>query len=54
MGLDWLDGYVGLTPALKQEAIDLLVRWSDYCRDEARYRDRPKATMARATTSAER
>jgi hypothetical protein len=30
MGLDWLDGYAGLSPALEQQAEDLLVRWSDY------------------------
>ena len=33
MGLDWLDGYPGLSNALKKEAMDLLVRWSDYIRD---------------------
>lgn len=33
MGLDWLDGYSGLTPALKGEAMGLLVRWNDYLRD---------------------
>jgi PKD repeat protein len=30
IGLDWLDGYVGLTPALKQQTESMLVRWSDY------------------------
>ncbi|MFO1023059.1 MAG: DUF4815 domain-containing protein [Planctomycetales bacterium] len=33
MGLDWLDGYAGFSPALKTEAINMLVRWSDYIRD---------------------
>jgi hypothetical protein len=32
---DWLDGYPGLTPALKAEADGMLIRWSDYCRDHA-------------------
>jgi len=33
MGLDWLDDYPGLSNALKKEAMELLVRWSDYVRD---------------------
>jgi hypothetical protein len=30
IGLDWLDGYVGLTPALEQRVQTILVQWSDY------------------------
>lgn len=33
-GIDWLDGYPGLTPELKQEAMGLLVRWSDHLPDK--------------------
>jgi hypothetical protein len=33
MGLDWLDGYPGLSPALMREAMDMLVRWADHARD---------------------
>ncbi len=33
-GIDWLDGYSGLTPELKQEAMDMLVRWSDHLPDK--------------------
>lgn len=41
MGYDWLQGYVGFTPALKAEAADLLVRWSDYIRDFGYYANSP-------------
>jgi hypothetical protein len=41
LGLDWLDGYAGLSPALKAEAIDLLVRWSDFVRDKGYYNNSP-------------
>jgi hypothetical protein len=30
IGLDWLDGYVGMTPALEQQEETILVHWSDY------------------------
>ena len=33
IGYDWLHDYVGFTPALKAEAADMLVRWSDFVRD---------------------
>src|SRR5262249_28628050 len=33
LGLDWLDGYTGFSSGLKNEAISLLTRWSDYLRD---------------------
>jgi hypothetical protein len=41
MGLDWLDGYAGLRPGLKKEAMDLLVRWSDHVRDKGYYNYSP-------------
>jgi len=41
MGLDWLDGYPGLQPGLKKEAMELLVRWSDYTRDEGYMNESP-------------
>jgi hypothetical protein len=41
MGIDWLDGYPGLTPALKGRALDLLVRWSDYIKDNGYYNNSP-------------
>src|SRR5205814_1774168 len=41
LGLDWLDGYVGLSPALREEAIALLVRWSDFVRDHGYYKNSP-------------
>lgn len=33
MGLDWLDGYSGMTAALKTQIIAALVQWNDYLRD---------------------
>ena len=30
IGLDWLWGYQGLSPQVRSQAINLLVRWSDY------------------------
>jgi hypothetical protein len=30
MGLDWLDGYVGMTPAFEKQVETMLVRWSHY------------------------
>src|SRR5262249_6723819 len=41
IGLDWLYNYPGLTPALKQQATNLLVRWSDYVRDNGYYANSP-------------
>lgn len=41
IGLDWLYNYPGLTPALKQQATSLLVRWSDYTRDNGYYNNSP-------------
>lgn len=40
-GLDWLDGYAGLDPALRTEAMAMLVRWSDYIRDSGYFKDSP-------------
>jgi hypothetical protein len=45
MGLDWLDGYVGLSASLKQEARDLLVRWSDNLRDNSYLNNHPESNM---------
>jgi PKD repeat protein len=33
IGLDWLDGYVGFSAGLKSEVESMLVRWSDFVRD---------------------
>jgi hypothetical protein len=41
IGLDWLSGYVGLSPALQAQASALLVRWSDYVRDSGYYNNSP-------------
>lgn len=41
IGLDWLYNYPGLTPGLKQQATNLLVRWSDYARDNGYYANSP-------------
>jgi hypothetical protein len=41
MGLDWLDGYPGLSSSLRQEAMNLLVRWSDYTRDRGYMKNSP-------------
>jgi hypothetical protein len=41
IGLDWLYNYPGLTQSLKQQATSLLVRWSDYVRDNGYYADSP-------------
>lgn len=41
MGLDWLDDYPGLSPSLRKEAMDLLVRWSDFLRDHGYEMDSP-------------
>ena len=37
MGIDWLDGYVGLSSTLRQQVMNLLVQWSDYYRDYGYY-----------------
>lgn len=41
MGLDWLDGYAGFSAALKSKVENMLVRWSDYVRDNGYYADSP-------------
>jgi hypothetical protein len=46
MGLDWLDGYQGLTTTLENKAIDLLVRWSDYVRDNGYLANQPESNYA--------
>jgi hypothetical protein len=43
MGLDWLDGYPAFPAPVKEEALDLLVRWSDYVRDHGYYRGGPSS-----------
>lgn len=45
MGLDWLDGYVGFTSALQQEVAGMLVRWSDYLRDNGYLATHPESNM---------
>jgi hypothetical protein len=46
MGLDWLDDYKGLDAGLKREAMDLLVRWSDYLRDHGYHMKNPESNYA--------
>ncbi len=41
IGLDWLWGYAGLTAATRNETMSMLVRWSDYLRDQGYYADSP-------------
>jgi hypothetical protein len=41
MGYDWLCGYPGFAPAVRDQASNLLVRWSDYVRDFGYYRNSP-------------
>lgn len=41
IGYDWLQDYIGFSPALKAEAADLLVRWSDYTRDSGYFHGYP-------------
>jgi hypothetical protein len=33
IGYDWLQDYIGFSPALKAESSELLVKWNDYLRD---------------------
>jgi hypothetical protein len=49
MGLDWLDGYGGLSSSLQREAMDLLVRWSDHLRDRGYYREHPESNYEAGT-----
>ncbi|HVV72724.1 MAG TPA: PKD domain-containing protein, partial [Verrucomicrobiae bacterium] len=41
MGYDWLYGYPGFAAALKNETASMLVRWSDYWRDNEYRADNP-------------
>jgi hypothetical protein len=41
MGYDWLNDYTGFTQTLRSEAANLLVRWSDYIRDNGYYANSP-------------
>jgi len=41
IGYDWLYDYAGFSPALRAQAADLMVRWSDYERDHGYYADSP-------------
>jgi len=45
MGVDWLDGYRGFSPALRNEAMDLLVRWSDYRSYDSYARNAPPSNF---------
>jgi hypothetical protein len=45
MGLDWLDGYVGMTQAFEQQVADMLVRWSDFVRDNGYLATHPDSNM---------
>lgn len=46
MGLDWLSGYVGLTPALQQQTANMLVRWSNYTSANGYLIDSPASNYA--------
>ncbi len=41
LGLSWLQGYVGLTPARQAAYLNLLVQWSDFWRDHGYYGTSP-------------
>src|SRR5207245_10119306 len=41
MGLDWLDGYAGFKPDFQAEVRAMLVRWSDFIRDNGYYANSP-------------
>src|SRR5262249_45451128 len=41
MGYDWLCDYPGFSADLRAETSNLLVRWSDYVRDQGYYRNSP-------------
>jgi PKD repeat protein len=41
MGYDWLYGYPGFNPTLKNQIASMLVRWSDYWRDNGYRADNP-------------
>jgi hypothetical protein len=43
IGLDWLDGYAGFQSSLKTEAMNMLVRWSDYLRDNGYLTGHPES-----------
>jgi hypothetical protein len=43
IGLDWLDGYVGLTPALRTQTMNMLERWFAYVPDNAYRFDSPES-----------
>jgi hypothetical protein len=42
-GLDWLDGYVGMTQAFEQRVADMLVRWADYVKVNGYYSTSPSS-----------
>jgi hypothetical protein len=41
MGLDWLDGYVGLSSSFRSQVIAMLERWFDYVLNNGYYNDSP-------------
>jgi hypothetical protein len=41
MGLDWLDGYVGLSPTFRSQVIAMLIRWFDYVQTNGYYNNSP-------------
>ncbi|MDB5357479.1 MAG: hypothetical protein JWN24_3932 [Phycisphaerales bacterium] len=43
MGLDWLWGYQGLSQTARNQTMAMLVRWSDYLRDNGYYKDNPSS-----------
>ncbi len=43
VGLDWLDGYVGMTQAFEQSVADMLVRWADYLSANGYHVDAPSS-----------
>jgi hypothetical protein len=48
MGLDWLDGYVGLSQSFEQQVADMLVRWYDFTRDNGYLVNAPESNYGGA------
>lgn len=46
IGYDWLYDYPGFTAALKAETAAMLVRWSDYWRDNGYHKDSPASNYS--------
>jgi hypothetical protein len=53
MGLDWLDGYAGMTPALEHQVESMLVRWSDYIQANGYFANSPSSNYGAAAYESE-